>query len=505
MVRISDTDYYETLWVYIMKITIVGGGTAGWIAAFFICKAQPNNHEITVVESSSIGIVGAGEGSTGIFADLLNGYFFNYKVDINKFIEETNSTPKLGIRHINWTGDNSQYFAPLDGSDTAFQLNDFMFKYVLAEYGKDKIHYASRQGLQYEYRHKDNSSALHFDAFKVGAFFKKECLKDGVVFVDSIVKDVTIDNNNHIKSIVLENNAQLFGDLFIDCTGFARVLSKKLNINWVSYKDILPMNTAMPFLLDHDNNSNIRPETKATAMSSGWMWDIPLTTRKGCGYVFDKNFLSETQAQKEIELYLGKQITPIRFLEFEAGHLEQFWKNNLLSLGLSSSFVEPLEASSIHNTIVQVAIFVKEFLLKNKEDTITKTNENIYNKRITFLNKLTIDFISLHYQGGREDSNFWRHIKTNQIMSENTKELLQKAKGKIPGFVMQEGMWGSYSIPLANYILAGLNIITSEQAKRDLIDDEIYHQAKNMYRGFHSNYRNYLQNLQGSDTRAFDP
>jgi len=129
-----------------MKIVIVGGGTAGWLAAYYISSAQPNVHDITVVESSQIGIIGAGEGSTGLFTNILNGHFFPKKIDIEDFIRSTDATNKIGIKFVNWDQNGSTFFSPLDGTDTAIGTNDILFKYVLAKFGNEKIHLASRLG-----------------------------------------------------------------------------------------------------------------------------------------------------------------------------------------------------------------------------------------------------------------------------------------------------------------------------------------------------------------------
>jgi tryptophan halogenase len=472
-----------------MNIVIVGGGTAGWIASFFISKSQPQ-HSITVIESSKIGIIGAGEGSTGLLRDILSGYFFDYKHDIEDFMQKTNSTKKLGIRHKNWSGDGSSYFAPLDVSSTAFQTTDSIFKYSLFSNTREKMHMCTHLGYEYENNNYSGYTAFHFDAFKVGEFFKDICIKDhNVKSIDSIVTDVNI-KNGEIESIILENGEIISGDFFIDCSGFKRVLANKMDIKWNSFSDYLPVNTAMPFILEYSDNEKILPETGATAMSSGWVWDIPLKNRRGCGYVFDKNFIDEKKAQKEVESKLGHSIEPIKFIEFDSGYVEKFWKNNLLVLGLASSFVEPLEATSIHNTIVQIVIFVNEFLLTDKENTVNQINQDIYNKKISLLNDITIDFISLHYQGGRHDSSFWKNIKDKQIVTPNAKMIIEKSKQKIPGFIVMEGMWGSASIPLFNWILAGMNIITPEQALRDLIDDNKFDESRSKYNSFISQYKN---------------
>jgi hypothetical protein len=469
-----------------MNIVIVGGGTAGWIAAYFISKAQPNQHSVTVVESSSIGIIGAGEGSTGTFISLLTGDFFDFKVDLTEFVQKTDATNKMGIRHTNWApGAVKSYFAPLDASPTGHSLNDFIFKYVLHKFGNENIGLASLLGINYHSGNHSLYPAMHFDGHKVGVFFKEYCVKDGVKIVDSIVRDAQISSEGMIKNIVLEDGSTLEGDLFIDCTGFSRILMGKVDSKWVSKSDVLPVNTAMPFILKYSEGEQFVPETTATALSSGWMWDIPLSTRRGCGYVFDSNFITPDQAKNEIESVIGKEIEPIKIIKFNSGYSKEFWKNNVIALGLSSAFVEPLEASSIHNTIIQVAMFVHEFLHKDPNITLNKAHEIVYNRRITLLNEITVDFISLHYQGGREDSEFWRNIKDSGLITDKAKELVERSKYKIAGYTTFEGMYGSHSMPLANWILAGMGLITPAQALSDLEADGALLRTEKEYLNFY--------------------
>jgi tryptophan halogenase len=139
-------------------------------------------------------------------------------------------------------------------------------------------------------------------------------------------------------------------------------------------------------------------------------------------------------------------------------------------LGLASSFVEPLESTSIHNTIAQIIVFIDEFLSVSVDQTVTKENENLYNKNISTLFEYVFDFISLHYQGGREDSAFWRHIKDNKIVTNYTQSLIDKAKNKIIGTTIFDNA-NPYApgAALWNWVMAGLKIITPEQARQELI------------------------------------
>lgn len=458
-----------------MKITIVGGGTAGWIAAYFIENAHPGIHDITLIESSKIGIIGAGEGSTGTMLSLISGHFFNKKIDVDEFIDKTDATNKMGIRHCNWSKIGASYFAPLDVSETGFELNDYLFKYSYLVNGSENMHRISFLGNDYNKKNFQKLGAFHFDGNKVGLFFKEKT--NTVKVIDAVVKDFIFNNSGEISCLVLENNEKIESDFFIDCTGFNKKFSNALKTKWISCNEFLPLNTAIPFILK--NKKTFVPETKAIAMSSGWMWQIPLQKRIGCGYVFDKNFINEEEAIQEIEKSLKQKIEPIKIINFESGYLEKFWDKNVLYLGLSSSFFEPLEATSINNTIIQVAIFVSQFLNKNKKDTLVKEYQDVYNKRIRFLMQLTTDFISLHYSGGREDTEFWKFIKNDISPTPAAQEILNVAKYGIPGISIFEGMMGSYSIGSANWILGGMGLLQKDYCLKDLTKTKTLMVAQN--------------------------
>jgi tryptophan halogenase len=475
-----------------MNIVIVGGGTAGWIASYFILKAQPGKHNITVIESSKLGIIGAGEGSTGSMLDLLSGAYFDAKVDIPTFMKETDSTLKMGIYHKNWAGDNVDYFAPIDATPTWASYTDSIFRHVLANYGRENIHLSTKIGQNFENKNYSRPDAFHFDGHKVGEFFKKICKQDGATIIDSVVDDVELDKLGNVKTLVLDSGKTVTGDLFIDCTGFARILMKKVGVEWKSYSDCLPVNCAMPFLLNYEPGEVPLPVTGATALSSGWMWNIPLTTRRGCGYVFDKNFISREDAQKEVEEYLGRSIKPIKFIEFEGGRSETFWKNNVLALGLASAFVEPLEATSIHSTIIQLLFFVKEYLLGSAEKTITDYNQETYNQKIKKLYDLQIDFISFHYQGGRDDTPFWRSIKEDKKISPLADIYLKRCKDRIPGILETNGIFGSPTAGLWNAIAGGLGIITPEQAQKELEEQGLVEKAELLYNSEFRSKKSYI-------------
>jgi tryptophan halogenase len=462
-----------------MNIVILGGGTAGWLAAYYITKSQPRQHNITLIESSSIGIVNAGEGSTGAFRDLLEGKYLKHKIDIEDFMLKTDSTSKLGIRNNNWTGVGSSYFSPGDYSVTGLTDNDYIFKYVVSKFGNQKAYLASKVGIEYNSGVK-TSFAYHFDAIKVGQYFKMLCGND-VKSIDAIAHDATIDENGKVLELILDNGAHIKADFFIDCSGFSKFLNNKLNIKWKSYNKFLSVNTAMPFIKKYKQDEIFKPETNATALSSGWMWDIPLTTRRGCGYIFDDNFISHDQAQKEVELYLGHEIEPIRFIKFDSGCSEKFWHNNVLLLGLSSSFIEPLEATSIHNTIIQIHLFVNFALNKNYESTVTVKNIINYNNKVMKIMDETIDWISIHYQGGREDSDFWKNIKHNNIATDKAKEILKMYTTGVPHYNSLDLSGHIYTVPVLNWNIAGINKVSKDLLYSELQNTNMYDFAEKQY------------------------
>lgn len=483
-----------------MNIVICGGGTAGWLSAFIISRSNPYQHNITVVESSKIGIIGAGEASSGLIIDILSGHFFynnkklmsnnaDIEIDILDFIDKTDGVPKYAIKHINWAKNKGSYFAPITASETIKNSPDHLFNYVISEYGLDKAYLSTAIGQSYESNKFPikRDLGLHFDAFKVGKYIKDYLVKyHSVKFVDSIIKDVKIESNGNISGVRLEDDSILEGDFFVDCTGMQRILANKLEIKWHSYKDYLPVDRAMPFLIQYKEDEKIKPVTEAEALSSGWMWRTPLSSRKGCGYVYSSSFISEDEAQAEAEKIMGHPIVPIKHLKFESGRLKEVWKNNCLITGLASSFIEPLEATSIHATIAQVYSFCLEHLTSKIETTVTEANIENYNNNIIKMYENLLDFTVLHYQGKRDDSDFWRYIKNENLVTPTVKNYIEKAKSKIPTslFAPQE-QWGAND--LWKWSLAGLNLIDPELAKEELLQFDMYDYAKSHYEHFKEN------------------
>ena len=241
-----------------MKIVVVGGGTAGWISTFFLAKLP--DVEVVNVSSKEIPIIGVGEGTTAFFTTTLGKYF--NPVDIIKGVD---GLPKLGIQFKNWGGD---WFSPIDGSNT----RDFFIDYSLyAKPCSDHTYMADvhrtniacvriNDGEKQLVVEHPSPTAMHIDAYSTVEFLKEHSLKAGVNYIESTVKSVNTQNNK-IQSIVLDDGVEIEGDLFVDCSGFNRILSRELeDTGWTSYSDYLPVNKALTYTYDEDDYDLFRDE-----------------------------------------------------------------------------------------------------------------------------------------------------------------------------------------------------------------------------------------------------
>ena len=460
-----------------MNIVIVGGGTAGWITAL-IAAQRHSNHNFTVIESSKIGIVGVGESTTGFFTNVLE----LTGCDINEFIIETGATLKYGIKHKGWTNNiNEAYIGPIDGSWTNTGTPDPFFCWGVANLDHNKLITTARCGFWIEHGLSNYdlntksfpvpAHAMHVDANLVGKYFKKIALrKHNVRHIDTEVIKVNLNSiNGNIKNIDTHNGLTVDGDFFIDCSGFNKILMNAVAPNkWISYQKNLPLNTAMPFVMEYKDNEMPEPYTTAWAQKNGWLWRTPLMDRLGNGYVFCDAYTTPDKAQEEIETILGKKINANRVLKFDAGRQESSWVKNCLTIGLSSAFLEPLEATAIHSSIVQARMFVFEYLKPTLEETMNNGSVKIHNNRVKKMYDDIKDFLVMHYMGGRDDSEFWKYIKTGATQTEFVTDLLEMAKTKIPTTHDFPGYFGSAGWPLYSYVMSGLHLIDKDLAKKEL-------------------------------------
>lgn len=388
-------------------LIIVGGGTAGLISALYLKKYFPLSN-IKLVKSSSEGIIGVGEGTTEQF------YYFTKDLDIDTLdlINKTKATVKIGILFKDWNylGDTychsilNQY--KLDNDLGTLEVyNRFILNskdpYILNSefkeiYLQNKVPLTSNLKVSNQY---------HFDTFSLNSYLTDICVKRNITIEDHFIKDVKLDKQGNINSLLTSDNIIINGDFFIDCSGFKRVLSSKLDTKWQSYNSYLPTNRAITLSTNLNLDKGIEPYTKSTALSSGWAWKIPTQEKYGNGYVFDSNYIDTDNALNEFNKHLGTNVEKFaKDVKFEAGKLNKFWEKNCASIGLSGSFVEPLEAQSISFGITQIYLLINYlFSWRHNKEINTK-----YNKILDEVFENMVSYVQLHYITKRTDTPFWK-------------------------------------------------------------------------------------------------
>lgn len=387
-----------------MKVCILGAGTAGLVAAIILRERYPL-YPITIVKSGEIGIIGVGEGSTEQWAK-----FMRYvNIPLEDLFYHTHSTVKIGILFKDWNIGKDYVHTVEDPVITKFGRPDVYDELIKIDSGRfpltplfENIYSKNRVPLRTDLR---VSNQYHFDTFKLNEYLSKICRERNILIEDSEILDADVHpitgNITKLKGKTREYEA----DLFIDCSGFRRVLAKKLKNNWISMTRFLPMNHAIAFPTEFEPGQDIEPYTTCTALKSGWSWKIPTQDRYGNGYVFSDNYINSDQALNEISSSINKNIEKVaRDIKFEAGKLEKFWCKNVVSVGLCGSFAEPLEAQSIGFTIQQIFC-----LLEHLEGSVfwDKASE-AFNKHMDDTFNNAISFLQLHYIVKRDDSDFWR-------------------------------------------------------------------------------------------------
>jgi len=479
------------------NIVILGGGTAGWLTALLAKKYHPS-YNITLVESDKIGILGAGEGTVPHFPSVLD--FLN--IPIESLIKECGATLKLGIKFDNWNGDNTSYFHdffPYNGlnfetfDELSLQnillvymigkklpIDDVNFYKIMAENHKVPL-VEIEDGLLKRY----GDYALHFDARLLAKFLRKEAELRGINRIEGKLKHVVSDSNGDIKGIVLDDEKiKIPLDFIFDCSGFARIfLGDYFKTEWICYKKHLPLDTALPFFLNHDND--IAPQTESIAMKYGWVWKIPVQGRYGCGYVYDSSYINEKQAKKEVEKYFGQKITVPKTFKFSAGTYKDTVVHNCMGVGLAHSFFEPLEATSIWISCLNLMTFFqmngvnKTSKMKDKFNTIClERNEEI------------LQFLYLHYLTKRKDSDFWINFKKNTEMPKNLENMLMELNN-FPFNALTKGLFTNTSWLI---IAQSLGLLDEKIYSSILSDYEIDSKVKPTYISFIENMEN-IQSL----------
>ena len=438
------------------NVLVVGGGTAGLISAIILKKKL--DIQIDVVHSKNIGIIGVGEGSTEHWKE-----FMEYAgIDQYALIKETDATYKSGIMFENW---GSKDYLHAIGSPLNSKTGQYHHVYA-QQIAKSDTQLAPKSFWKnrIDKRFLNNSTAypfnqFHFNTHKLNDFLIKIAMQLGINIIEDEIKEVNLDSQGYIDNLTGEHFDYKY-DFYIDSTGFKRMLITKLGGKWKSYGQYLKMKSAITFQTEDEEEYNMW--TLARAMDYGWMFKIPVWGRHGNGYIFDSDYINATQAQQEVETYLGKKIVVNKQFNFDPGCLEEVWIKNCCAIGVSANFVEPLEASSI-GTSIQQSFLLMHRLGRFDNDTITS-----YNESVTDIMENIRDFIALHYMTDKDDTIFWKDLKSIEVPN-TLKSNLNIWKNKLPikeDFNKQSD-YVLFTDPNFILVMEGLNLFN-----RDSIKDE---------------------------------
>ena len=428
------------------NIVILGGGSAGWITAATLIKAFPNK-KITLVESSTIPTVGVGESTVSEFVEWLSYLGITY----SDFLKDVDGALKLGIGFTNFVkNDNSTVFYTFGVADlqgTYKGMDDWQYlKAINPEIPNSdfvKYYYPQAESL-YTDRvvMEDNPEMYPFKpyrdtAFQINASLFGSWLANNYAIprgVDRIIATVVdiFGNENGVEYLKLDNGLELHADLFIDCSGFkSMLLGGFMKEEFISTKDLLPNNAAWAAPIQYtDKNKEMQTFTNGTALGNGWVWNTPLWSRIGSGYVFNTDFIDEDSALDEFKNHLDSKnmvcYNPnrskdmeFRKVEIKNGHYKRFWVKNVVAIGLAAGFLEPLESTGL----VQVHTFCM-FLVDalQRDGIITQFDIDRYNLRSFKSFEGHYLFVALHYfMSQRDDTEYWRSITSK----ESSKTLLE--------------------------------------------------------------------------------
>ena len=400
----------------VRRVVIAGGGTAGWMVATCLARTLRRHLDICLIESDEIGTVGVGEATIPTlltFHQLLG-------IQEQEFMAATQATFKLGIRFENWRQRGQDYIHSfgLTGQDhwtAGFQ--HFWLKGrqrgLAHDYGayctelraseQSRFAHLPRNGLNY---------AFHMDATLYGRYLRGLSEAEGVRRIEGKIVEVGSHANGHVRALRLDSGAWVEGDLFIDCTGMrALLLGQTLGVPYQDWSHWLPCDSAVA--VQTAAVGPAIPLTRSIAHDAGWQWRIPLQHRVGNGLVFSSRHLADDQAQQTLlDRIEGEVLTAPRVIKFRPGQREVTWCRNVVAIGLSSGFIEPLESTSIH--LIQRGVI--RLLQMFPSDGICQSDVDEYNRQMRDELEHIRDFIILHYHvTERHDSALWRESRSMAV------------------------------------------------------------------------------------------
>ena len=508
----------------INSICIVGGGSSGWMTAAALSKNFPNI-DFTLIESEK-NPVGVGESTLGSF----NRFLRYLGLKDKDWMPYCNATYKTSIAFKNFREGNGERFQyPFGwGNDNIINTNHFYylrhhypefyppeegarflnFQTLLAEsnrYTNDFI-----EGMNYNSKY---NTAYHFDAALFGEFLKdKMAVPNGVKHVIGGIKYCTKDENGYLKAIHTDDGRSFNADLFIDCTGFRSLLLEDfMGVKFNSYSDYLFNDMALATQIPYINkDEQMRSWTDCIAMSNGWVWEIPLWHRIGTGYVFSSKYITPKDAEIEYRKYLTKQFSKeiadnakFKLIKIKHGRHVNAWEKNVLGIGLSYGFIEPLESTGLMTTHENILMFA-DILSNVNNGNVGQKDRDFLNLYINNLTDEMALFVSQHYYlSSRDDNSYWKDctnnksIVNNWVLEKNGK-FNDKTKEQLNLFLRLGSEKWSNERKAGDIIIAlgqGINPVSKRVYNEDIENIKFLEELENTHRTYQREKNQLLKRL----------
>lgn len=467
----------------ISHVVIVGGGTAGWLAASHLAnKLKPtaeNGVKVTLIESPNIPTIGVGEGTVPMMRNTLK----DLGISETEFFKTCDATFKQGIKFVDWLdnptqGYSSYYHHLFDYPEiTHFDVTPYWLKGLAGE-KRSFADSVSQQGIvcdaelapkmittpEYE---GITSYGYHLDANKFSALLTRNAVeRHGVEHIKAHVEQVCLNGDGEIASVITKEAGEISGDFFVDCTGFdCLLLGKAMQVPFVDKSDVLFVDHALTIQIPYENPDEVIPSyTISTAMEAGWVWDIGLLERRGVGHVYSSKYTSHEAAEQALREYVGPAFDdyPTRLIKMNIGHREKFWHKNCVALGLAQGFVEPLEATGLLVFDATAKMLASQFPTHKENMAIVAKQ---FNQRIKLSWESVIDFVKLHYYLSRRDDNqFWLDNRKPETTPDTLLERLELWKTQLPNPLDFYSGYEIFKLENYLYVLYGMEFNTDIDA-----------------------------------------
>lgn len=438
------------------KVLIVGGGSAGWMTAAYLNGAlnkqgTEQNVQIELLESPDIPRISVGEATIPSMRHLLAVI----GVDEREFMQATDATFKQSIKYCNWVNNDNSFYhhpftsmrvQPIDRAGSDWLKSDRSIPFmetcsaqpVICEMGLAPLMLGKwDMGSRLNY-------AYHMNAQKFADYLRDFSVARGVVHTLANLTGVEMQGADKIVAVTTDQQQRITADLFVDCTGFkAKLIEEKMNVGFEDCSQWLLCDRAITMHLPYDKfyPGMVRPYTTATALSAGWIWDIPMQNQRSVGYVHSSKFISVEQAEQEMRAYQGPGTEQLkaRVVDFKVGRRKGNWRGNCVAIGLSGGFIEPLESTGLYLSDLGAVLLAEHFPYNDQDMEVLAGR---YNRLMANRFYEILDFINMHYcMTKRTDTAFWREVQKPERITERLKAKLAYWRVKPPSAHDFQDQW----------------------------------------------------------------